>query len=487
MRRTSGRPASAVSSGIATARLQLLGAHRRVLHDDVEDRRREVGEDVAPQLLQARRRRRPAATRTTSDVNAGCAKAARHQCCDHERPQCSCSSPPPRAFSASALSRNAPSTTTSPRPSGPRRPRPRRRGRGRGRPAASRTPARRAARTRASARRRAAAPPPAPRRWSGCGPPARGRRVADMPGRSTPSRVGELDADRDRARAGVDLAARPASRGRRTPGPAAPRSVTWADGAGLDADGVALERVRDQPDPREVGDGEQRRAGLGELAQDALRSRTRPAIGERSANADGSSASSASATPSARSARRRRTRLGVGGAERGLGLLHLARRDDPLGRKRALALERSARPGRAERRRRGVGARPAQVRAPQARERRARPDLGVELGERPAAPGPRWAAPPRVPRLVGRQLPEHRHLLSSGTLRHRRGADAEVAHHVLAQMDGVLLLLVRRRRQAPPPPGGAARLRCALAGRGRGPSVHSNERARRAVIAALQR
>ena len=36
-------------------RLEFLGAHRRVLGDDVEDRRREVGKHVAPQLLQPHR------------------------------------------------------------------------------------------------------------------------------------------------------------------------------------------------------------------------------------------------------------------------------------------------------------------------------------------------------------------------------------------------------------------------------------------------
>ena len=38
--------------GDRDAGLQLLGAHRRVLDEDAEDRRREVGKDVAPQVAQ---------------------------------------------------------------------------------------------------------------------------------------------------------------------------------------------------------------------------------------------------------------------------------------------------------------------------------------------------------------------------------------------------------------------------------------------------
>ena len=35
--------------------LELLGAHRRVLRDDVEDRRGQIGKHVAPQILQPER------------------------------------------------------------------------------------------------------------------------------------------------------------------------------------------------------------------------------------------------------------------------------------------------------------------------------------------------------------------------------------------------------------------------------------------------
>jgi hypothetical protein len=35
--------------------LQFLGPHRRVLRDDVEHRRREIGKDVAPEILQPQR------------------------------------------------------------------------------------------------------------------------------------------------------------------------------------------------------------------------------------------------------------------------------------------------------------------------------------------------------------------------------------------------------------------------------------------------
>ena len=162
----------------------------------------------------------------------------------------------------------------------------------------------------------------------------------------------------------------------------------------------------------------------------------------------------------------RRTGLGVGGAERRLGFLHFARRDDPLGGERALALERlrgdvAARVGDE-----AFGARAPQLRAPQARQRRARAHLGVELGEdlqHLAIGGGRHL---RVPGLVGRQLPEHRDLLGSGTLGHGRGADAQVAHHVLAQMDGVFFFLVRVRGRRLRGRRGAARLRGAVA-RGR--------------------
>ena len=55
------------------ARLELLGAHRRVLHDDVEHGRRQVGEDIPAQSPEARGRRQMTAAPTSNNAIAGLA------------------------------------------------------------------------------------------------------------------------------------------------------------------------------------------------------------------------------------------------------------------------------------------------------------------------------------------------------------------------------------------------------------------------------
>ena len=113
MRRTSGRPASAISMGMATAvsssSAPIAGFCTMTLKMGADrsgnTSRRRSWSATAPKAARAR---------ASTTVRPGPGEGRLQ---DAVRPprgsrQCSCSSPPPRDFSASALSRKAPSTTT---------------------------------------------------------------------------------------------------------------------------------------------------------------------------------------------------------------------------------------------------------------------------------------------------------------------------------------------------------------------------------------
>ena len=89
-------------------RFQFLGAHRRVLRDDVEDRRGQIGKHIPSKILHPERADR----RAGGDQQHGQERRVKrlaNQSANHGAPQWASCSPSP--FSAWALSRNAPSTT----------------------------------------------------------------------------------------------------------------------------------------------------------------------------------------------------------------------------------------------------------------------------------------------------------------------------------------------------------------------------------------
>jgi hypothetical protein len=176
---------------------------------------------------------------------------------------------------------------------------------------------------------------------------------------------------------------------------------------------------------------------------------TRPLTGERSI----------AAVVAVRRSERRQTggggaRVGVGRTQRRFRFLHLPRGHDALARERPFAVEDLR--GQLTPRVGGDPVRPcpSKLGAPETRQRRPRLDCRVHLDQhlQHLAVGRRRHR--RIPRLVGRHLTQHRHLLHAAALGHRRRADTEVAHHVFAQVDGVLFFFMvgrlpaRRRRGA---------------------------------------